>query len=327
MAVHIIRGFFILLSTLTGYYLSPEVRLLGVLIGLFGSLVIIGLEILMVRVPVKKMVLAIGGLIIGLVTAILLANFLLLVPMEDPMQGNILRFALYFAFSYLGIMYAIKGVEELGFVLPFLHGSKGPEQKLLIVDTSVLIDGRVYELALSGFLDYTIVIPRFIIRELHGLSDCSSELKRQRGRRGLDVLNRLRKDDRLDVKIYDMEFPDIEAVDSKLVKMASQLKAAILTNDFNLMKVAEVQNIRVLNLNSLATLMRPRLMSGEEISLKIVKEGKESGQGVGYLEDGTMVVVENGALHIGKIIDIVIDSAIQTTTGRIIFAKLKTETR
>lgn len=327
MAIHIIRGFFVILSTLTGYYLSPEVRMAGVIIGLVGSLAVIGLEILVAKVPVKKMVLAIAGLIVGLVTAILLANFLLLIPLEDPVKGNILRFSLYFAFSYLGIMYAIKGVEELGFVLPFLHGNKGTEQKLLVVDTSVLIDGRVYELALSGFLDYTIVIPKFIIREIHSLSDCSSELKRQRGRRGLDVLNRLRKDDRLDVKIYDIDFPDIEAVDSKLVKMASQLKAAILTNDFNLMKVAEVQNIKVLNLNSLATLMRPRLMSGEEINLKIVKEGKEAGQGVGYLEDGTMVVVENGALYIGKVVDIVIDSAIQTTTGRIIFAKLKSETR
>jgi len=265
----------------------------------------------------------VGGLLMGLVTAILVANFILLIPFDDPKQVSLIRFGIYFAFSYLGIVMGLKGVEELGFVVPFLHKMKGVEENLVIVDTSVLIDGRIYELAISGFLDASVIIPKFVIKELHNLSDCSSEMKRQRGRRGLEVLNKLRKDETLDVKIYDMELPEVEAVDAKLVKLASQLKAKILTNDFNLSKVAEVQNIKVMNLNSLATLMRPRLMSGEEISLKIVKEGKEAGQGVGYLEDGTMVVVENGSHSAGRIVEIVIDSAIQTTTGRIIFAKLK----
>jgi uncharacterized protein YacL len=322
MGLYIIRAFFIILSTLTGYYLLPGSRFVGSFAGWLGATVIIGIEMVLERVPIKKLMLAVGGLIIGLITAILLAGFILLIPVEDPAMVSKIRFALYFAFSYLGIMIALRGVEELGFVFPFLHGLK-EDERLLVVDTSVFIDGRLYDIAKSGFLDYIIIVPKFVIQELHGLSDSSGDMKRQRGRRGLEVLNKLRRDDSIDVKVYDAEYPDIEEVDAKLVKLAADLRANILTNDFNLSKVAEVQNIKVLNLNTLATLMRPKLMSGEEISLKIIKEGKEAGQGIGYLEDGTMVVVENSARHLGKIKDVVIDSAIQTSTGRIIFAKLK----
>lgn len=322
MGVYIIRSFFVILSTLTGYYITPNTRFLGSIIGLVGSIMIVGLEILIEKISLKKLLLALGGLIAGLVTAILLAGFFLLIPVEDPKKIIYMRFALYFAFTYLGIMIGIKGVEELGFVFPFLRGIKEKE-RLLVVDTSVLIDGRIYELAKGGFLDYIIIVPKFVVQELQGLADSSGDMKRQRGRRGLEVLQKMRKDESLDVKIYDAEYPDIEAVDAKIVKLAADIGANILTNDSNLAKVAEVQNIRVLNLNILATLMRPKLMSGEEIALKIIKEGKEAGQGVGYLEDGTMVVVEDGAAYQGRIIDVIIDSAIQTSTGRIIFAKLK----
>jgi len=322
MGLHIIRGFFIVLCTLTGLYCAPAYKMVGVIVGLVGSAVVIGLELFLTQVPTKKLVLGVVGLLVGLLTAILVANFVLLIPFGDPDREHLVRVALYFIFAYIGVMVGVRGVEELGFAIPYLHDVKQSE-KMIVIDTSVLIDGRVYELIQGGFLDHTIIIPKFVIKELHSLSDCSSEMKRQRGRRGLDVLNRLRKDETMNVKIYDMDFPDIEAVDSKLVKLALQFRAKILTNDFNLSKVAEVQNIKVLNLNTLATLMRPRLMSGEEISMKIVKEGKEAGQGVGYLEDGTMVVVENADRYVGKIVEIVIDSSIQTTTGRIIFAKLK----
>jgi len=322
MGLYIIRGFFIILSSLTGLYCYPDVKLIGATIGFLGSLLVIGLEIFLGKIPIKKLILAICGLIGGLLAAILIANFFLLLPFGDPTKEGLIRIGIYFALSYLGIMIGIRGVEKLGFIVPYLHELK-EEEKNVLVDTSVLIDGRVYDLAKSGFLEYTIIIPNFVIKELHGLADCASDLKRQKGRRGLETLNKLRKDESLDVKIYDMDFPDIEEVDTKLVKLASQLRAKMLTNDFNLMKVAEVQNIKVLNINSLATLMKPKLAAGEEISLKILKEGKEAGQGVGYLEDGTMVVIENGATHIGQIMEVIIDSTIQTSTGRIIFAKLK----
>ncbi|RKY30451.1 MAG: PIN domain nuclease [Candidatus Omnitrophota bacterium] len=323
MGLNLIRGIFIIFSCIAGVYLFPLHKVIGIIVGFFGSLCIIGVEMLIAKIPIKKLMIGIGGLIVGLITAILFTNFLLLIPLEDKSKENLIRFVFYYIFTYLGIMTAVKGVGELGFIIPYLHGIEGEGEKLLIADTSVLIDGRIYDIMKGGFLDYTIVVPKFIINELHSLSDCSSDLKRQRGRRGLEILRKMRDDPSIDLKIYDIDFPDIEAVDAKLVKLASILRAKILTNDYNLTKVAEIQNIKVLNLNNLANIMKPRLISGEQLTIKIVKEGKEAGQGVGYLEDGTMIVVENAARYIGKIVEVIVDSTIQTPSGRIIFAKLK----
>lgn len=322
MGVYVIRLFFVIMSTLLGFSLLPDKRVAGIAIGFLGSSLVVLIEILLGRIPFKKMLLGVSGLIIGLLTAILIANFVLIIPIIDLQAEYYIRFFLYFVFSYMGVMVGLRGVEEMGFVLPFLKSSNDQE-RLLVVDTSILIDGRVYDVIKSGFLEYKLVVPKFILKEMHELSDCSGDMKRQRGRRGLDVLKKLQNDSSISLTVYDVDYPDVEAVDSKLVKLAAQLRASILTNDYNLSKVAEVQSIKVLNLNSLATMMRPRLMSGEEISLKIVKEGKEAGQGVGYLEDGTMIVVEKAAKFNGKVKTVIIDSAIQTNTGRIIFGKLK----
>lgn len=322
MGLYFIRATFVLISAFAGSIFWIENKLIGVMGGLIGSLIIVGLELLIQKIPFRKFIMAIIGLITGLVVAILITNFVLLVPFATPRQENGVRFVLYFIFSYLGIMIGIRGVGELGFLFPYLHQLKAEAMKAIVIDSSVAIDGRVYELAISGFIEGTIIIPTFIIKELQELSDSASEIKRQRGRRGLDTLNRMRDDNTLDVKIYDVDYPDIE-VDAKLVKLASSLGAKILTNDFNLTKVSEVQNIKVLNLHNLATLMRTKLMSGEVIQIKVIREGKEHGQGVGYLEDGTMVVIEDGAKYIGKTVETVIDSTIQTVSGRIIFAKMK----
>ena len=323
MGVYIIRAFFILLTTLAGYLYWSDKRIVGVLGGLIGSIIIVGLEWLLERVPFKKLVLAVSGLLLGLLTAILLANFILLVPFETVREENAVRFILYVMFCYLGVMIGIKSVGELGFILPYLHQVKGDYQKMIIIDSSVAIDGRIHDLMVSGFVEGTVLIPSFVTQELQELADSAGEMKRQRGRRGLESLNKMRNDSTIDVKFYDMDYPEIEGVDAKLVKLASTVGAKILTNDFNLTKVAEVQDIKVLNLNTLANLLRPRLMAGEMINLKVVKEGKEYGQGIGYLEDGTMVVIEEGASHIGKTVEMIIDSTIQTASGRIIFAKIK----
>ncbi len=323
MGLYFIRATFVLISAFAGSVFWMENKLNGIVIGLVGSFIIVGLELLMQKIPFRKFVMAVVGLIVGLVVAILIANFVLLVPFATPRQENGVRFVLYFIFSYLGIMIGIRGVGELGFIFPYFHQFKAEAMRAIVIDSSVAIDGRVYELAISGFVEGTIIIPTFIIKELQELADSASEMKRQRGRRGLDTLNRMRNDSNLDVKVYDVEYPDIEGVDAKLVKLASSIGARILTNDFNLTKVAEVKNVKVLNLHNLATLMRAKLMAGETLQIKVVREGKEHGQGVGYLEDGTMVVIEDGAKHIGKTVETVIDSTIQTVSGRIIFAKLK----
>jgi len=323
MGLYFIRATFVLISAFAGSAFWVENKLNGVIVGLVGSLIVVGIELLMQRIPFRKFIMGVIGLIVGLITAILIANFVLLVPFASPRQEDGVRFVLYFIFSYLGIMIGIRGVGELGFLFPYLHQFKAEATKAIVIDSSVAIDGRVYELATSGFIEGTIVIPTFIIRELQDLADSASEMKRQRGRRGLDTLNKMRNDSNLDVKIYDVDYPDIEGVDAKLVKLASSIGARVLTNDFNLTKVAEVKNVKVLNLHNLATLMRTKLMTGETLQLKVIREGKEHGQGVGYLEDGTMVVIENGAKYIGKTVETIIDSTIQTVSGRIIFAKLK----
>lgn len=323
MGLYAIRIFFIIIASAAGYFYWPENKLLGFFIGLFGSIAVVGVDMLTQKIPFKKLAMAIGGLLIGLMTAILVANFILLVPFATARQEMAVRFVLYFMFSYLGIIIGIRSVGELGFLFPVLHQIKGDFGRVTLLDSSVAIDGRVHELARSGFLEGTVIIPSFIAQELQELADASGEMKRQRGRRGLETLKKLQAEPSVEVKFYDVDYPDIGGVDAKLIKLAAQLDAKVLTNDFNLTKVAEVQDIKVLNLNNLATLMRPKLMSGEILNLKIVKEGKEHGQGVGYLEDGTMIVVEEGGKFVGRTVETVIDSTIQTTSGRIIFAKLK----
>lgn len=192
-----------------------------------------------------------------------------------------------------------------------------------ILDTSVIIDGRITDICFSGFLEGELVVPRFVLNELQSIADSEDPLKRNRGRRGLDALNALQRQDRVEVRIEDLDFPELAAVDSKLVALAKSLNLPVMTNDFNLNKIAELQGIRVLNINELANSLKPVVLPGESITLTMIKEGKESGQGVGYLDDGTMVVVEGGRKLIGRDVETLVTSILQTPAGRMIFATLK----
>jgi uncharacterized protein YacL len=192
-----------------------------------------------------------------------------------------------------------------------------------ILDTSVIIDGRITDICFSGFLDGELVVPRFVLNELQAIADSEDSLKRNRGRRGLDVLNALQRQDRVEVSIEDTDFPELSAVDSKLVALAKSLNLPVMTNDFNLNKIAELQGVRVLNINELANALKPVVLPGESITLILLKEGKEQGQGVGYLDDGTMVVVEGGKKYIGQEAETLVTSILQTPAGRMIFAALK----
>ncbi len=323
MGLYIIRGFFVILLSLGGYFYLPQNKLEGLLIGLLGSIAVIGIEKFLENVPFKKILMGVIGLLIGLLTAILVANFLLLAPFQTPESIITTRFVLYAVFSYLGIIFGIRSVGEMGFFLPYFHTISSQDESIIVIDSSVAIDGRIYDLMRSHFLEGIIIIPSFIAKELQELGDSSSEMKRQRGRRGLETLKKLQEDTSISTKFYEKDYPDIEEVDAKLVKLCTDLNAKLLTNDFNLAKVAEVQDIKILNLNTLAVVMKPQLTAGEIWNIKVIKEGKEHGQGIGYLEDGTMIVIEEGAKFVGKNIDIIIDTSIQTSTGRIIFAKVK----
>lgn len=192
-----------------------------------------------------------------------------------------------------------------------------------ILDTSVIIDGRIADICQTKFLEGTIVIPQFVLEELQHIADSSDALKRNRGRRGLDILNRIQKEMPIPVEIYEGDFDDIQEVDSKLVKLAKITGGTVVTNDFNLNKVSELQGVTVLNINDLANAIKPVVLPGEELSVYVVKDGKEQNQGVAYLDDGTMIVVEDGREYVGSQLDVLVTSVLQTSAGRMIFAKRK----
>jgi uncharacterized protein YacL len=202
-------------------------------------------------------------------------------------------------------------------------GTFPPERQSKVIDTSSLIDGRIADVALTGFLEGPFIVPQFILRELQQIADSSDPLRRVRGRRGLDVLQRLQKTPQLDVKIVDDNFPQIREVDDKLVALGKKRGAKVITNDFNLNKVAEVQGVSVLNINLLSNAVKPAILPGESMNVYVAKDGKEAGQGVGYMDDGTMIVVDDGRRSIGKNVDVTVTSILQTPAGRMVFGKLR----
>ncbi|MDD3225335.1 MAG: PIN/TRAM domain-containing protein [Clostridium sp.] len=192
-----------------------------------------------------------------------------------------------------------------------------------VLDTSVIIDGRIFDICQTGFVEGTLIIPNFVLGELRHIADSSDGLKRNRGRRGLDILNKIQKELNVEVQIYEKDFPDIKEVDIKLLKLAQVMNGKVITNDYNLNKVAEFQGVPVLNINELANAVKPVVLPGEEMKITIIKDGKESGQGIAYLDDGTMIVVEGGRKHIGENLTVAVTSVLQTAAGRMIFAKQK----
>ncbi|MER3423597.1 MAG: PIN domain nuclease [Nitrospiraceae bacterium] len=238
---------------------------------------------------------------------------------------------------HIGGLVFLLGLPYLGLVLGAKFGHEqilGPSKRVehvgqtdnyKILDTSVIIDGRVADLCETGFLEGTFLVPQFILHELQHIADSSDSSKRARGRRGLDILNKIQKMVDIDVRIVDDDFPQVKDVDSKIVVLAKQVGAKVITNDLNLNKVAELQGVRVLNINELCNALRPVVLPGETIRVFVLKEGKEAGQGVAYLDDGTMIVVDNAKRWIGHNVDVVVTSVLQTTAGRMIFTRLKEE--
>ncbi len=267
------------------------------------------------------------GLIFGLIIA-----FLLSVPLNNigiPYLGVIVSVVLYGIFGYLGLTIPHRNKDDIYTAVKSMK--KGAKEKVKynskscpkILDTSVIIDGRIADICKTGFIEGPLVIPEFVLEELQHIADSSDSLKRNRGRRGLDILKKIQQELDVEVIISDKKFDDVKEVDSKLLKLTQFLKGRIITNDYNLNKVAEVQSIPVLNINELANAVKPVVLPGEEMVVHVVKDGKELGQGLAYLDDGTMIVVESGRKFIGETIDVVVTSVLQTSAGRMIFAKPK----
>jgi uncharacterized protein YacL len=267
------------------------------------------------------------GLLMGLLLGVPLAN--LPAPWGDALPLGV---SLFLGLGMLGLTVAkrrdlIMAAQAVGFLRRGDEG-RGDDRSgdpRIVVDTSAIIDGRIAEIVESGFIYGTLVVPRFVLDELQHIADSSDTLRRNRGRRGLDILNRMQKEPGTPVEIIEDNVPSESEVDAKLVVLARQRSGVILTNDFNLNRVAELQGVRVMNINSLANAVKPAVLPGEELRVRVIQEGKEAGQGVGFLDDGTMIVVEGGARHIDKDLDVAVTRVLQTVAGRMIFAQPRLE--
>ncbi|RJX20962.1 MAG: PIN/TRAM domain-containing protein [Ammonifex sp.] len=282
------------------------------------------------RMPVADLLAGVLGLIVGLIIANLFGTILSALGWV----GKAIWLGATVLLGYLGFSIGVKKREEFWGMLASLprltRDKSGKESRVpvqvKVLDTSAIIDGRIADLCASGFIEGTLVIPIFILDELQHIADSNDILKRNRGRRGLDILNRIRKEAQVKVQVLEnvQDLTDLAEVDAKLVQLAKRIGGKIVTTDFNLNKVAELQGVKVLNVNELANALRPIVLPGEEMVVHVVRDGKEAGQGVGYLDDGTMIVVDGGKKHIGQPVKVAVTSVLQTTAGRMIFAKPKT---
>lgn len=293
----------------------------GFIIGLLIALLVIKVEKDIRKLSLKIIAGGVVGMVIGLLIALILGFGLSLVSQisENPQIVPWLYMLLTGILGYLGLVLGSKKVEELNYQGA---GSKsGTEHRIL--DTSVIIDGRIADICDSGFIEGELIVPRFVLNELQYVADSSDSMKRSRGRRGLDILNHMQKSSNINIDIAEQDFPKIKGVDGKLVALAKKINAKLMTNDYNLNKVAELQGVRVLNINELANAMKPVVLPGEQMNVKIIREGKEAGQGVGYLDDGTMIIVDNAQRLVNMNVEVVVTSVLQTTAGRMIFTELK----
>jgi len=318
-----------LLSIILGFQIGSFVQageldfgIIGAAIGFIAAVAIIIFEFMMRKVSVRGLSSAVFGLIFGLIMAKLVSDTLSLLKL-DPTLLYSLRVVLTLIFCYLGMVIAVRGKDEFNIIVPYVKFSRqGQKDDLMILDTSVIIDGRIADICNVKFLEGKFVVPRFVLKELQQVADSSDSLKRARGRRGMDILAKLQKNTNIDIKIHNEDFNDIKEVDAKIIKLAKVLGAKVFTNDYNLNKIAEIQGVSVLNVNELANALRPVVLPGEALEIRLIKEGKEYNQGVGYLEDGTMVVVDNGRRSIGQNVHVIVGSVLQTAAGRMIFGKL-----
>lgn len=298
------------------------------------SLAVIGVDMAIPRKPLDTISAVYFGLIVGLFLAYILGLalsplFAAIQPKDEAYAMKVraaVQLIIAAVLCYTCISLLLQTKNDFRFIIPYVEFSKEIKgARPYILDTSVIIDGRIADLVDTQLFDAQLVIPRFVITELQAIADSSDRLKRSRGRRGLDILNRLRKNPEVDLEIYDRDLPEFagESVDLKLVALAKHLRGKLMTNDYNLNKVARLHGVPVVNLNDLANAMKPLFLPGERVEVRLIKPGEEPGQGVGYLDDGTMVVVENGREHVGQWISLTVTSVLQTSAGRMVFGRFE----
>ncbi len=333
MALWVIRILFLSLCTVGGYAVSqvrqeyvasPLSAMIGMAIGFGFGWLLIAVDEMLKGFSLRAFSATTFGLILGMVVAVLIDHSGLF-DNSDEKQRWLIRLCLFLAFSYIGIVLAMRSnKEDFSLIIPYVRfAPQNKPDNLLVLDTSTIIDGRIADLIEANFVEGVIVVPRFVLKELQQIADSHDSIKRARGRRGLEVLNRIQRNTRNEVRIHDGDFPEEKEVDAKLVRLARNLSAKLYTNDYNLGKIAELQRVSFVNLHDLAKSLRTVLLPGEMLSLRIVREGKEKGQGVGYLPDGTMVVVNHAKASLGQQVEVQVQALHQTGAGVIVFAELK----
>ncbi len=327
------KALLVLFSALCGYFVALRITgdgffpILGLLSGILIAVLAIIVEENVKKTPLK----IIAGGSVGLIVGLFVANLITYPLIHRVFENNPLNLIAYLIFNcvlgYVGLSVGMKKGDELGFPHLWSNTVKSPAQKrdtnAKIIDTSVIIDGRIADICDAGFIEGVLIIPNFVLQELQHIADSSDSIKRTRGKRGLDILQKIQNQSVNKVEIVETDYPEIKEVDSKLVALAKDLKAKVVTNDSNLYKVAELHGVSVLNINHLASALKPVVLPGEIMHINILKEGKEDGQGIAYLDDGTMIVVDHARRHIGQDMDVLVTSVLQTTGGRMIFAKPK----
>lgn len=325
-----IRLLFIVISAAAGYEMfltfgTEQSPLVGASITMAIAAVVVIVEQRWRKLPVQTFLWGSSGFSLGLITA-MLTIYSPLLPVTSTgttfVVTHSIRVFVTLFFPYVGTMIALRLRDKFHFQSPLGMFQSKRTTDYKILDTSVIIDGRIADICETGFLEGVMIIPQFVLLELQGIADSSDSLKRKRGRRGIEILHKIQKMADVEVRIEDKDFPKIREVDTKLIKFAEEVNGKVITNDFNLNKIAELQGVQVLNINDLANALKPVVLPGETMKVRVVKEGKEFNQGVAYLDDGTMVVVDNGRKKLGQMLEVTVTSVLQTTAGRMIFSRL-----
>ena len=328
LTINLLRVLFITFCAVIGANISSALNenlWPGLVLGLLLGLVVVLIDRLLKGVSLRLFSSATFGLLLGLIFANLLLASQVLRYQSETMQWAV-RLVVYAVFGYLGMMLAMRSSrDEFSLIIPYVRFARETTQhEPLVVDTNVIIDGRIADLCATGFLSNMLIVPRFILDELQILADSHDPMKRERGRRGLEILNQLQRSHEVELTIHESSAQDVDVgTDARLVRVAKVLKARLLTNDHALTQVARLQRVGVLNLSDLVRALKPSVVAGDELDLHLVKEGREAHQAVGYLPDGTMIVVNHARAHVGKTRTVVVASALQTAAGRLIFAELK----
>lgn len=325
--INLLRALFVVLACFVGSAVGSvmfDSEIVGAVAGMVFGLIVVLADRLLKGIALRTFSSATFGLILGLVASRLLIASEMLRHANEGTQW-VVGLAVYCTFGYLGMMLAIRSNrDEFSLIIPYVRFQQTAVQDApLLVDSNIIIDGRIRALCETGFLSCSLIVPQFVLDELQRLSDSSDSLKRERGRRALDSLNEMQKCPHLHVAVHETTLDAGTPVDTKLIQLAQLLQARLLTNDANLCKIARLQNVTALNLNELAEALRPSLSAGDDLPLALVREGREAHQAVGYLPDGTMIVVNHARALVGKTAAVTIGSAVQTATGRLFFAELK----